>query len=151
MLAHPGIIITGLHGWVIGGGFEYLLGCDLRIAATDFRIMLPEIGVGLFFSNASAKLLPHIAGKGKAKEIILLGQEISAEEALNSRLVNRVCKPESLNRILKNTANKIIQKDQYCLQLTKKFINENQDIDIEGILGRESIAVITTGQAKSLK
>ncbi|MFX0070070.1 MAG: enoyl-CoA hydratase/isomerase family protein [Candidatus Hermodarchaeota archaeon] len=151
MLAHPGIIIAGLHGWVIGGGFEHLLGCDLRIAATDTKIMLPEVGVGLFFSNASTKLLPRIVGEGKAKEIMLLGQEISAEEALSVRLVNQVCKLESLNRILKKTANMIVQKDQYCLQLTKKFINENQDIDIEGVLGRESIAMITTGQADSLK
>ena len=56
MLAHPGIIIAGLHGWVIGGGFEHTLACDLRIAANDTRIMLPEVGVGLFFSNASTRI-----------------------------------------------------------------------------------------------
>ncbi|TFF63617.1 MAG: enoyl-CoA hydratase/isomerase family protein, partial [Promethearchaeota archaeon] len=50
MLEHSGIIIVGYHGWVIGGGFEHTLGCDLRIAADNTRIMLPELGVGLFFS-----------------------------------------------------------------------------------------------------
>jgi enoyl-CoA hydratase/carnithine racemase len=81
MLAHPGIIIIGLHGWVIGGGFEHTLACDLRIAASDTRIMLPELGVGLFFSNASTKLLSRIIGEGRAKQLMILGKEINAEEA----------------------------------------------------------------------
>jgi enoyl-CoA hydratase len=151
MYAHPGIIIVGYHGWVIGGGFEHTLASDLRIAATDTRIMLPEVGVGLFFSNASTKILPRIIGEGRAKELMLLGKEISAEQALNIGLVNEVCKPESLKRILKKTANSIIQKDHLAVRLTKQFINENQDIDIEGVLGRESVAMITTGQSEGLK
>ena len=151
MYAHPGIIIVGYHGWVIGGGFEHTLASDLRIAATDTRIMLPEVGVGLFFSNASTKILPRIIGEGRAKELMLLGKEISAEQALNIGLVTEVCKPESLNRILKKTANSIVQKDHLAIRLTKQFINENQDIDIEGVLGRESVAMITTGQSERLR
>ena len=151
MLAHPGIIIIGLHGWVIGGGFEHTLACDLRIAASDTRIMLPELGVGLFFSNASTKLLSRIIGEGRAKQLMILGNEISAEEALNMGLVNIVCKPEGLKRILKRTANSIVQKSHMALRLTKKFINENQDINIEATLARESIAMITTGQSEAVR
>ena len=151
MYAHPGIIIVGYHGWVIGGGFEHTLASDLRIAATDTRIMLPEVGVGLFFSNASTKILPRIIGEGRAKELMLLGKEISAEQALNIGLVNEICKPESLDRILKKTANNIVAKDHLALRLTKQFINENQDIDIEGVLGRESVAMLTTGQSEGLR
>lgn len=151
MLAHPGIIIAGLHGWVIGGGFEHTLACDLRIAATDTRIMLPEVGVGLFFSNASTKLLPRIIGEARAKELMILGNEISAEEALRIGLVNQVCKPEGLKRILKKTANMIISKDHLALKYTKSHINENQDLSIESVLARESIAMITTGQSDELR
>ena len=151
MLAHPGIIIAGLHGWVIGGGFEHTLACDLRIAATNTRIMMPEVGVGLFFSNASTKLLPRIIGEARAKELMILGSEISAEEALRIGLVNRVCKPEGLRRILKKTANMIVFRDHLALKYTKAFINENQDLSIESVLARESIAMITTGQSEELK
>ncbi|MFX1406481.1 MAG: enoyl-CoA hydratase/isomerase family protein [Promethearchaeota archaeon] len=151
MLAHPGIIIVGYHGWVIGGGFEHTLACDIRIAATDTRIMLPEVGVGLFFSNASTKILPRIIGEGRAKQLMIMGNEISAEEALNMGLVNQVCPPASLNRILKKTANMIISKDHLALRYTKQFINENQDLNIESVLSRESIAMITTGQSAELK
>ncbi len=151
MLAHPGIIIAGLHGWVIGGGFEHTLACDLRIATSDTRIMLPEVGVGLFFSNASTKLLPRIIGEARAKEIMILGNEISAETALRIGLVNQVCKPEGLRRILKRTANMIVSRDHLALKYTKAFINENQDLSIESVLARESIAMITTGQSEELR
>ena len=151
MIAHPGIIIVGYHGWVIGGGFEHTLVCDYKVAAEDTRIMLPEVGVGLFFSNASTKLLPRIIGEGRAKELMIMGKELSAEEALRIGLVNQVCPTPSLPRILKKTANMIASKDHLALQYTKKFINENQDLSIESVLARESIAMITTGQSEELK
>ncbi|UCC18545.1 MAG: enoyl-CoA hydratase/isomerase family protein [Promethearchaeota archaeon] len=151
MLAHPGVIIAGLQGWVIGGGFEQLLYCDLRIAAKNTRIMLPELGVGLFFSNASTKLLPRIIGEGRAKNIMYLGSEINAEEALNIGLVNQVCKLEGLRRILKRIANTIVQKDHTAIKLAKKLINENQDEPIESVLSKELQAMILTGQSAELK
>ena len=151
MIAHPGIIIAGLHGWVIGGGFEQTLICDLRIAADDTRIMLPELGVGLFFSNASTKLLPRIIGEARAKELMILGEELSAEDALRIGLVNKICKVSSLNRILSKTANMIVSKDNLALKYTKSFINENQDLSIESVLARESIAMIMTGKSEKLR
>jgi enoyl-CoA hydratase len=151
MISHPGIIIAGLHGWVIGGGFEQLLYCDLRIAANNTRIMLPELGVGLFFSNASTKLLPRIIGEGRAKQLMLLGSEIYAEEAFNIGLVSQVCKPEGLRRILKRTANTIIQKDHQALKWAKKLINENQEVPIENVLAKELRVMILTGQSANLK
>ena len=151
MIAHPGIIIVGYHGWVIGGGFEHTLVCDYKIAAEDTRIMLPEVGVGLFFSNASTKLLPRIIGEARAKELMIMGKELSAEEAHRIGLVNQICPIPSLPRILKKTANIIVSKDHLALKYTKAFINENQDLSIESVLARESIAMITTGQTDELK
>jgi enoyl-CoA hydratase/carnithine racemase len=151
MIAHPGIIIAGLHGWAIGGGFEHTLFCDLRIATDDTRIMLPELGVGLFFSNASTKLLPRIIGEAKAKELMILGKEINAEEAFRIGLVNKVCKPSGLNRILNKTANVIVSKDRLALKYAKSFINENQDLSVESVLARESIAMIMTGKSENLR
>lgn len=151
MLAHPGIIIAGLHGWVIGGGLEMLLCCDLRIAATDTRIMLPELGVGLFFSNGSTKLLQLIIGQGRAKELMFLGSEINAEQALTIGLVNEICKPEGLNRTIKRTANSILQKSHLGLRIAKKLLNENIDKNMDGVLDSEMLAIITTGQSEEGK
>ena len=151
MLAHTGVIIAGLHGWVIGGGFEQLLCCDLRIAADDTRIMMPELGVGLFFSNASTKLLPRIIGEARAKQLMYLGTEISAEEAFNIGLVSQVCKREGLRRILKRTANSLIQKEHSALKWAKKLINEDQDETIESVLAKELRVMILAGQSEELK
>ena len=151
MIAHSGIIIVGYHGWVIGGGFEHTLVCDYKIAAEDTRIMLPEVGVGLFFSNASTKLLPRIIGEARAKELMIMGRELSAEEAHRIGLVNQVCPTPSLSRILKKTANIIVSKDHLALKYAKSFINENQDLSIESVLARESTAMVTTGQSDELK
>lgn len=151
MLTHPGVIIAGLHGWVIGGGLEMLLCCDLRIAATDTRIMLPELGVGLFFSNGSTKLLQVIIGQGRAKELMFLGKEINAEQALNIGLVSEICKPEGLNRILKRTANSILQNSHLGVRIAKKLLNENLDKDMEGVLDSEMLALMETGQSEEGK
>jgi enoyl-CoA hydratase len=151
MLAHSGIIIAGLHGWVIGGGFEQLLCCDLRIAADDTRIMMPELGVGLFFSNASTKLLPRIIGEGRAKQLMYLGEEISAEQAFNIGLVSQVCKRESLNRILKRTANSLIQKEHSVLKWSKKLINEDQDDNFESVLAKELRVMMLAGQSEEVQ
>ncbi len=151
MMGHPGIIIVGLHGWVIGGGFEQTLYCDIRIAADDTRIMLPELGVGIFFSNASTKLLPRIIGEGRAKHLMLLGQEINAEEALQIGLVTQVCKPTALKRILKKMANSIVQKSHLALQYTKKLVTENQDLPLDAVLDSEALAMIETGRSEEAR
>jgi enoyl-CoA hydratase len=151
MLAHPGVIIAGLHGWVIGGGLEMLLCCDLRIAATDTRIMLPELKVGLFFSNGSTKLLQNIIGQGRAKELMFLGKEINAEQALSIGLVSEICKPEGLNRILKRTTNSILQNSHLGVRIAKKLLNDNLNKDIEGVLDSEMLALVETGQSEDGK
>ncbi len=113
--------------------------------------MLPEVGVGLFFSNASTKILPRIIGEGRAKQLMIMGDEISAEEALSIGLVTQVVKLASLDRILKKRATSISQKSHLSLHYTKKFLNENPDNDIESTLGRESIAMIETGKSEELR
>ncbi|MCP4755131.1 MAG: enoyl-CoA hydratase/isomerase family protein [Proteobacteria bacterium] len=147
MLEHPGIIIVGYHGWIVGGGFEHTLACDLRIAADNTRIMLPELDMGIFFSNASTRLLPQIVGAGRAKELMIMGGEIGAEEALRIGLVNRVCQPDELNNVLQETAEKIVSKDRLALQLAKKLINEAQENTMDDVLYKEGRAMILTGQS----
>ncbi|MBU2515809.1 enoyl-CoA hydratase/isomerase family protein [bacterium] len=147
MLEHPGVIIVGYHGWIVGGGFEHTLACDLRIAADDTRIMLPELDMGIFFSNASTRLLPQIIGSGRAKELMIMGGEIGAEEALRIGLVNRVCMSNELNEVLKEVAEKIVSKDPLALQLAKKLINEAQEGTIDSALYKEGRAMILTGQS----
>lgn len=151
MAAHSGIIIAGLKGYVIGGGFEMTLLCDLRVASKDAVIMLPELSIGTMFSNASTKLLPRIVGEARAKEIFFLGERINAEKAYKLGLVNYIVEPEMLAEELNRMAKKIIEKDLFSLKIAKKLINENQDADMEAVLDRELLALITCSLSEGFK
>ncbi len=113
--------------------------------------MLPELKVGLFFGNLITKLLPRMVGECRAREILYLGEQITAEEAYNIGLVNRVCKTQGLKRVLRRYANSIVQKDPLGLRLTKKLLNENRDGINESVLDSELIGMMTTGQSEELK
>ena len=151
IINHPGIIIVGYHGWVIGGGFEHTICCDLKIAANDTKIMLPELNMGLFFGNLVTKLLPRMVGECRAREILYLGKEITAEDAYRMGLINHVCKPQGLKRVLNRYANSIIQKDHIGLRLTKTLLNGNRDRDNEAVLEKELMGMITTGQSEEVR
>jgi enoyl-CoA hydratase len=143
MRKHNGVVIAGLKGFVIGGGFEITLSCDLRVASKDTVIMMPELRLGTMFSNASTKLLPNLVGEAKAKEIMLLQDRITAEEAYKLGLVNFIVDPEKLSDELERIAQKIIAKETFAIKIAKKLINENQDVDVETTLEKELTALIS--------
>lgn len=148
MMDHPGIIIVGYRGWVVGGGFEHTLWCDLRVAATDTKIMMPELGMGIFFSNASTKLIPQLIGLSKAKELMLLGTQVNAEEALELGLVNKICEPEELNEVLENLAEQIVEKDTLALKYAKQLINEGAEKTVDEVLYKEKRIMMITAQSE---
>lgn len=148
MLDHDGILISGLHGWVIGGGFEIHLACDLRAATKDTTIMLPELSMGLMFSNASTKLLSRIVGEGRAKELLFLGERIDAQKAYDYGLIFHIAEDmDALNQFLDETAASIVKKSPLVLRLAKKVVKDNQDADIASVLDREMEAMIATGKS----
>jgi enoyl-CoA hydratase len=149
MLKHPGIIIVGYKGWVVGGGFEHTLTSDFRIAAKSTKIMLPELKHGIFFSNASTKIIPRLIGEGKAKELMMFGEKIDADEALNLGLVNRVCELEELNTELENYAQKLLKNDPLALKLAKQVINHAQESTIKDVLLEEFDGMMQTGRSES--
>ena len=151
MMEHRGIIIAGYRGWVIGGGFELTLFCDLRIAADDTKIWLPELDVGMFFSNASTKMLAWLIGGSRAKELMLLGKQINATEALQYGIVNQICKPEELNETLTKIANQIALKSPISLRYAKELINSSSENTIHGTLFKEFRYMMETGKSDEAK
>ena len=151
MLEHPGIIIVGYHGWVVGGGFEHTLGSDIRLAANNTRIMLPELDLGVFFSNGSTKLLPAIIGEGRAKQLMIMGTEIDAQKAYDFGLVSEVCKSEELDDLLMKYAKKIASKDTQALTTAKKLINKARNSSLDTVLDDEGKAMMEASRSESTK
>ena len=103
-LSRPTIAV--IDGAALGGGCELVAACDIAIASERARFGQPEIKLGVF-PPVAAVLLPQVMGHKRARELILTGEMISAEEALRIGLVNRVVEPPELPGVAESIAAKI--------------------------------------------
>src|SRR5580704_6556874 len=83
-------VIAAINGFALGGGCELAMACTMRIAADTAKFGQPEINLGLIPGYAGSQRLPRLVGRGRALELLLLGQPIGADEAWRIGLVNRV-------------------------------------------------------------
>ncbi len=134
----PKPTIAVLNGLALGGGCELALTCDIRIAEEQIKIGLPEVKLGLFPGGGGTQRLPRLIGPAKAKELMFLGEPISAEEALKLGLVNHVSAPgEGLQSALK-MAEKMAGYSIQALSRIKKAVNDGFDESLDDGIGIEA-------------
>jgi len=92
----PKVTIAAIDGICMGGGLEVALGCDLRICSPKSRFGTPEGKLGIIPGGGATARLPRLVGKGWALEMLLMGEPISSERALQMGLVTRVVESEDL-------------------------------------------------------
>lgn len=103
--AIPRFVIAAVTGYALGGGCELALACDWRIAADDARLGQPEILLGIIPGGGGTQRLPRLVGAARAKEIMVTGRQVGAEEALRIGLVDELApKAEVLERALAKAA-----------------------------------------------
>jgi enoyl-CoA hydratase len=124
-------VIAAIHGFCLGGGFEYALACDLRIASENAKMGLPEISLGIMPGGAGTQRLARLIGLTKAKELCLTGGIIDAAQALSLGILNSVCPQEELFPEAAALANKIASKSPHSVSLIKSAINKGTEIDLE--------------------
>ncbi|MBW2514110.1 MAG: enoyl-CoA hydratase/isomerase family protein, partial [Deltaproteobacteria bacterium] len=127
-------MIAAVRGYAVGGGCEIAMSCDIRIAADSAVFGFPETGVGLTVTNAGTKLLTHLVGLGKAKELIFTGEFIDAMEACNIGLANKVVPDEDLMDEALSMAQKIAQRSPMALRLSRIAIDQGMSASFEEIL-----------------
>ena len=142
-------VIAAVHGHAVGAGAEFALGCDLVVAAEGTRFRFPEVGIGLSVTGGLTKLLPLLVGPVKAKELLLLGEVIDAQEALRLGLVNRVVPPGELIDAALEWARRLASQPRLPTALAKRALDNGIDAAFETSLGLEvSHAIITDGVAE---
>ncbi len=110
-----------MNGHCLGGGFELAMACDIRVAATDALMGLPEVRVGVP-SVIQAALLPLLIGPGRAAEFLLTGEVISAHQALEWGLVNRVAPPAQLSQVTSGIVDRILACAPSAIRLQKELM-----------------------------
>ena len=126
----PVAVIAAVNGFALGGGNEIAIACDFIYASENAKFGLPEINLGLMPGFGGTQRLPRLIGKNMAKEMIFTGKMISASEALQIGLVNKVTAPEALMEEVKKTAGVIASKGKVSLRQAKQTINNGLNVDL---------------------
>jgi len=126
----PKPVIARINGIALGGGTEIALCCDIRIAAETAIMGLPEIKLGIIPGYGGTQRLPRLIGMGKAKELILTGDHITAQEAHRIGLVNHVVPFNDLDAAVAKLAEKLSHRGPVALHMAKVAINNGLQADI---------------------
>ena len=116
-------VIAAVNGSAFGGGCELALASDIRIASENAKFCLPELGIGIMPGGGGSRRLARIIGEGRAKEIILTGRVVRAEEAFSIGLVSKVVPGDQLIDAATETAKMILEKGPLAVRLEKKVLN----------------------------
>lgn len=141
--------IAAVHGYALGGGLEFALSADIRIAAQDAKFGFPETGVGLTVTQAGTKLISQVVGLGKAKELVFTGEFIDADEALRIGLVNKVVPNDSLMDETLRMCKKIGERSPLSLRLSRIALDQGLHSSFEQILEIEANHLLICGGSEN--
>lgn len=133
-------VIAAVNGYALGGGTEIALACDFIYASENARFGLPEVTLGIFPGFGGTQRLPRLIGKGRAKELILTGKMITAQEAYQMGIVNKVVPHPSLMEETKKVASQIAANGAVGVRLAKMVVDAGFNMDLTEACSLESYA-----------
>ena len=119
----PQPVIAVLRGHVLGGGLELAMACDLRVAADEVVLAMPEVKLGVFPSGGGTQRLPRLVGASRAKELLFLGSSIGAAEAQQIGLVDKVLPASEVMTYATRLAHSIADQPRLAIQAIKRAVN----------------------------
>ena len=132
--------IAAVNGAAIGAGLCLALACDIRYAATSARLGVPFVKLGMHPGMAATYLLPHVVGEAHARDLLLTGRVVDADEALRLGLVSRVVEPASFLDDVLDTAAGVAATAPIASKLTTLALREGGHADLEACLQWEAMA-----------
>jgi len=138
MESSPLILVAAINGLCFGGGFEFALACDFRIAAESSRNGLPEVKLGLIPGGGGTQRLPKLVGTGKAMQMILSGKLYSAKEALDHGLIHLSVPDADLSKGCRKLLEPALRNPQFALSQAKLSVKASQNHDFSNGLQFET-------------
>lgn len=132
--------IAAINGFALGGGCELAMACDIRIAAEHAKIGLPELNLAIIPGAGGTQRLSRMIGKGRALDMILTGEIITAKQAESIGLVSQAVPSEQLWSAVKEKAERILAKGPLAVKLAKLTVNRGFDLDMDSALLMEKLA-----------
>ena len=132
--------IAAINGYALGGGCELAMACDIRIAADHAKFGLPELNLSIIPGAGGTQRLARIIGKGRALDMILTGEMLTAKKAEEVGLVSKAVPMEELWQTAREKAEKILTKGPLAVRLAKVVINRGFNSDMETALMIEKLA-----------
>jgi enoyl-CoA hydratase len=117
-------VIAAINGYALGGGCELAMACTIRVAAETARLGQPEINLGIVPGYGGTQRLPRLVGKGVALDLLLTGRQITAPEALQIGLVNRVVPAADLMSEARRLANELSSKAPLAVRYIIEAVNK---------------------------
>jgi len=122
-------VIAAINGFALGGGLELALACDIRVASEKARLGLPEVNLGLIPGFNGTQRLPRLVGAGNAMYLMMLGEGITAQEAYNLGVVQKLSEPDLVLEDTIKLAEKIAGKSPNALRLVKEMVREGLELN----------------------
>ena len=136
----PAPVIAAIKGFALGGGCEMSLACDLRIGGDSTRMGQPEVNLGIIPGAGGTQRLPRIIGLGRAKDLILTGRIIDAEECLRIGLLGQVVADAVVLQTARKLAQSLCEKGPLAVRLAKQVLNQSARSGVDSALAFESLA-----------
>lgn len=134
----PKPIIAAINGYCLGGGFEFALACDFRICSENAKLGAPESKLGICCGFGGDVRLPRLIGRAKAKEFLMTGNMIDAQEAYRLNLVNKVVAQESLMEEVERFCDSLLNKSSLALEFIKHSVDTSIEMDMDSALRFDS-------------
>lgn len=135
-------VIGAIHGFAVGGGFEWLLNCDMVVAADDLVCFFPEMAWGQFVTGGVTYLLPQSVGYQRAMELWLLGERQGAQQLLAMGIVNRVVPRDVLLDTALEIAQRIAGVSRQSVSMLKRLVNRDLTTALAHSMDLETDATI---------
>jgi 2-oxoglutaroyl-CoA hydrolase len=133
-------VIAKLEGYVFGVGLELALACDFRIAADDLQMALPEATIGMIPGSGGTQRLARLVGLGRAKDIVMRGRRVKAEEALAIGLVTEIVAPDQLDGSVDALIGELSRHSPLSMAMAKRVLNTVYDSPLHVGLELEGLA-----------